>query len=228
MKSPRLIVMMAVTLLAGTAVLAQRGPGNFGAMGSGITAAVFHGVFSPTLGSGAAYELDRGGEKNHMDISVVGKEDVSGKTGYWVEMGMDNPEGNGQVYAKMLMVIDGEKASVKRMVVQPPGMGPMEMPLQSMPGMQESSAADVRGSAEKVGTESVTTPAGTFECDHYRAKNGDWDAWISTQIVPWGVVKSTSKDVNMTLTHVISGATDHITGTPMDPMQMMRGMGRGR
>jgi hypothetical protein len=89
---------------------------------------------------------------------------------------------------------------------------------------------DVRDSAEKVGTESVTTPAGTFNCDHYRAKDGSWDAWISTQVMPWGVVKSTSKDVNMTLTRVITNATDHITGTPqvMDPAQMMRGMGRGR
>jgi hypothetical protein len=35
------------------------------------------------------------------------------------------------------MVIDGKNASVTRMVIQPPGMGPMEMPVQSMPGMQQ-------------------------------------------------------------------------------------------
>jgi hypothetical protein len=227
MRTLRTMGMIGVMLVAAAALSAQRGP-QFGTMGAGITAAVFHGVFNPTIGSGAAYDVDRAGMKNKINIAVVGKEDVSGKPGYWVELGMDNPQNGGQVYAKMLMATDGKNASVTRMIVQPPGMGPMEMPLQTMPGIQQPSASDVRDSAEKVGSESVTTPAGTFTCDHYRAKDGSWDAWISTQIMPWGVVKSTSKDVNMTLTSVITNATDHITGTPVDPSQLMRGLGRGR
>jgi hypothetical protein len=226
----RTIGIIAAVLLAVATTSAQRGQMQMGPMGGNITAAVFHGVFNPTIGSGAAYEMDRAGTKSQMEVAVVGKEDVSGKQGYWVELGMDSPQGGGQVYAKMLLVIDGQNATASRMIVQPPGMGPMEMPLQNMPGMQQSSAADVRASAEKVGAESVTTPAGTFNCDHYRAKDGTWDAWISTQIMPWGVVKSTSKDGSMTLTRVIAHAADHITGTPQkfDPAEMMRGMGRGR
>ncbi|MGH8100926.1 MAG: hypothetical protein ACREIW_06490, partial [Chthoniobacterales bacterium] len=209
----------------------QRGNGNMlGPMGVNVTGAVFRGVFNPTIGSGSAYEMTTtDGKKNDMEITVVGKEDVSGKQGYWIEFSMNNPQGGGQVYAKTLTVIDGNNASLTRMVVQPPGMGPMEMPVQQIPNMQQSTPADVRNSAEKVGTESVTTPAGTFNCDHYKAKDGAWDAWISTQVIPWGVVKSSSKDGNMTLTRVITGAADHITGTPQSMEQMMRGgFGRGR
>jgi hypothetical protein len=227
MRTFYIVCTIAAMLWASATASAQRQM-PAGIMGSNITAAVFHGVFNPAVGSGAAYEFDGKGTKNQVDIAVVGKEDVSGKQGSWVEMGMDNPQGGGKIYMKMLMVIDGDNASISRLVMQPPGMGPMEMPLQTMPGMQQSSAADVRNNAEKVGTESVTTPAGTFTCDHYRAKDGSWEAWISAEIVPWGVVKSTSKDMNMTLTQVISNATDHITGTPQSMEQMMRGMGIGR
>ena len=71
---------------------------------------------------------------------------------------------------------------------------------------------------------SITTPAGTFDCEHYQAKDGSWDVWISPKVTPWGLVKSMSKDANMTVVRVISGATDHIVGTPkvFDPANMMR------
>ena len=96
-------------------------------------------------------------------------------------------------------------------------------------GQQQPTPTDVRAVAEKVGNESVTTPAGTFNCEHYRAKDGSWEAWLSTQVTPWGLVKSTTKDTTMVLTRVITDAKDHITGTPQkfDPAEMMRGMGRG-
>jgi hypothetical protein len=225
-----LIFVIGVAVIAAIGIAAQqRGPGNMmGPMGANVTGAVFRGVFNPNIGSGAAYEMTTSeGKKNNMEITVVGKEDVAGKQGYWIEFGMNEPQAGGQMYAKTLTVIDGNNASVTKMVVQTPQMGPMEMPMQGR-GMPQSTPADVRNSAEKIGTESVTTPAGTFNCDHYKAKDGTWEAWISTQVIPWGVVKSTSKDGSMTLTRVITGATDHITGKPMSMEEMMRQMGRGR
>jgi hypothetical protein len=219
---------IVVTFLATGMVAAQRGP-MLGPMGANVTGAVFRGVFNPTVGSGAAYDMvGQDGKKDQVDVAVVGKEAVSGKQGYWVEVSFTNAQTNGPVYMKTLMVIDGNNASITRTIVQPPGMGPMELPAGMMQGMPQSTPTDVRDSAEKVGTESVTTPAGTFDCDHYRGKDGTWDAWISTQVMPWGIVKSTGKDMSMTLTKVISNATDHITGTPQTMDQMMRGMGRGR
>jgi hypothetical protein len=101
----------------------------------------------------------------------------------------------------------------------------MEMPTTANGGQAPPTSADVRSQAEKVGTEDVTTPAGTFSCDHYRAKDGKWDAWLSTKITPWGLVKSKSGDTTMTVLRVITDAKDHITGTPQkfDPSGFIPG-----
>ena len=220
-------VMLGMVLLAVGTAAAQRGP-----MGPQMGPPVFRGVFNPVVGSGAAYQTENGNRKSEIEITVVGKEDVSGKQGVWMEIGMNAPEAGGQMYMKTLMVIDGQNASVTRMIMQPPGMGPMEMPMQGMMGgTQQPAATDIRETAEHVGAETVTTPAGTFNTEHYRAKDGSWEAWISPQVAPWGLVKSTSRDTTMTVTRLITNATSHITGTPQrfDPAEMMRqGMGRGR
>jgi hypothetical protein len=91
-------------------------------------------------------------------------------------------------------------------------------------GPAAATPSDVRAKSELVGTESVTVPAGTFSCQHYRAKDGSSDVWISEKVAPWGLVKMQGKNNSMVLTKVITDAKDHITGTPkkFDPMQMMR------
>jgi len=175
----------------------------------------FRGVWSPTVGSGAAYQMEGKAGKNEIEITIVGKEDVDGKTGYWVEMAMNGPGGNGQMYAKNLMVTDGKSASIAKMVVQIPGQGPMEMPGAMMNRGQAPPSTDTREQGEHVGTENVTTPGGTFSCEHYKAKDGSWDVWLSPKVTPWGLVKSTSNDMTMTVVRVITDAKDHITGTPM-------------
>ena len=215
---------VAIALLAAGTALAQRGP-------MGMAPPEFRGILNPTVGTGAAYQTENGGTKNDIEITVVGKEDVGGKPGYWMEMAMNSPQAGGQMYMKMLMVVDGKSGSVSRMIMQMAGQPPMEMPVQGMMGnMQQNTSTDIRDTAEHVGTESVTTPAGTFSAEHYRAKDGSWDAWLSSQVAPWGLVKSQARGTTMTVTRLITDAKDHITGTPQqfDPMQMMRGMGRGQ
>jgi hypothetical protein len=123
------------------------------------------------------------------------------------------------------MVVDGKTATMARMIVQVPGQPPMD--LSSMMASQQAppAAVDARDTAEHVGTENVVTSAGTFSCEHYKAKDGSWDAWLSAKVIPWGLVKSSSNTgTSMVLTKLISDATDHITGTPV-PMNM-GGMGR--
>ena len=78
-----------------------------------------------------------------------------------------------------------------------------------------------------MGTESVTTPAGTFTCEHLRTKDGS-DVWISAKAGPWGLVKSTSKDTTMVMVKVIDDAKSHIVGTPQSLDSMMGGRGRGQ
>jgi hypothetical protein len=194
----------------------------------GVPLPDFRGVFSPTVGAGAAYQMQGKSGQQDIEITVVGKEDVNGKPGFWIEMAM-NPSGKGQMYAKTLMVLDGKNSTIARMIFQMPGQAPMELPAMMMSRGGQTPApttTDIRDQAEHVGTEDVTTPAGTFSCEHYRSKDGG-DVWISSKVTPWGLVKSSSNGQSMTLIRVISDAQDHITGTPQkfDPSQLMRGRG---
>jgi hypothetical protein len=104
------------------------------------------------------------------------------------------------------------------MIMQMAGQAPMEMPMGMMGMMkQQQPSPDSGGPGEKVGTESVTVPAGTFECDHYQKKDMQGktvDSWVSTQVVPYGLVKMTSADMTLELKKTLSNETSHIKGEP--------------
>lgn len=218
-------LVFAVTVLAAAPMLAQFGgprPPQFNFMGS------------PVVGSGASYDMVGKDKVTHsIQIAIVGKEDSNGHEGVVFEYLMD--QGGQPVVMQMLMVNDGTKMQIARMVVQPPGQGAMELPTGMMNGMggrgrgqSAPPAADPRAAGERVGTESVTTPAGTFECEHWRNKDGSGDVWVSPKAGPWGLVKSVSPDSSMVVTKVITDAKSHITGpiTKFDPMSMGRGRGQ--
>ncbi len=219
MKFKQTIVMFAALALA-LPLAAQ--------MGMGPRTPSLSGIWHPVVGTGAAYEMtDKDGKKSQMEITIVGKEDVAGKPAFWTEMAFANARSGGQMYMKSLMSVSDAGVTSTRMIMQMPGQAPMEMDMNMGPGgrMQQTTPANIADKAEIVGTESVTVPAGTFSCTHYRMKDGSSDAWVSDKVAPWGLVKSAGKDSSMVLTKVITDATDHITGTPtkFDPMQMMRG-----
>src|SRR5260221_14387278 len=78
---------------------------------------------------------------------------------------------------------------------------------------------------QNAGQHPITVPAGTFLCDHWQKDDGKQDVWVSSKVTPMGMVKEVSEGSTMVLAKVITGASDHITGTPQkfDP-QMMRQM----
>jgi hypothetical protein len=90
--------------------------------------------------------------------------------------------------------------------------------------MKQTIPSDIHDKSVVVGTESITTSAGTFSCEHVRQKDGSSDVWISDKVSPWSLVKYQDSKSTMILTKVITDAKDRITGTPtkFDPMQMMR------
>jgi len=185
------------------------------------------GVFSPVVGSGAQYEVtSSSGVKSTIEYAVVGKETVNGKDAYWIEWTTSGGP-MGSAVMKMLFSADGGNTVTSRMIMQMAGRPPMEMQTQMgrMNG-QQTQPADIRNTWDDVGKESVTTPAGTFSCDHLRAKDGSGDTWVSDKVAPWGVVKHQGKDSTMVLTKVITDAKDKIVGTPVpfNPMQMMQQM----
>jgi len=199
-------------------------------MGFGPRMPDMSGIWHPVVGSGGAYEMtDRDGKKSQIEMTIVGKEDVAGKPGFWMEMVVANPRSGGDMFMKYLVAPGDSGMTSARMIIQMPGQDPMEMDTSMMNrgGRGPAAAAtpsDIRSKAELVGTESITVPGGTFSCEHYRAKDGGSDVWVSDKVAPWGLVKMQGKDNSMVLTKVITDAKDHITGTPkkFDPAQMMR------
>jgi hypothetical protein len=180
------------------------------------------GFWNPVVGEGAVYEMQSAkGDKSDMQIAIIGKEQVDGKDAYWYEMSVNR--GSGQMIMKSLMVLNGTDTHVSRMIMQTPGRPPMEMPTQMIPENRSTQPADIRSDAEDLGSETITVPAGTFTCEHYRTKSGG-EVWISRKVSPYGLVKSKSNDSSMELTKVITGAKDQITGTPQpfNPQMMQQ------
>lgn len=221
-------LLAVVALLVAGPLMAQRG-----GMGMGMMPPAMSGLWNPVVGSGAIYEqTSKDGTKRLITISIVGKEDSEGQTGYWMEF-FAGDEGK-QSVAQMLMVKGGDNIAVAKMIFQQPGQPPM-MISSSMMGMmagrggftQPTPKADIHNGAEVVGTESVTTPAGTFECEHLRTKDGS-NAWISPKAGPWSLVKTVSPDSSMVVVKILSDAKSHVVGTPQPIESMMGGRGRGQ
>jgi len=206
--------------------LAQGTLAQMGSRGGMMSPPSVQGVWSPIVGTGAAYEIQNKGQKQTMEMTIVGKEAVNGKDAYWLEYGIADPKSGGTMYMKMLMGQSESSVITERMIMQVPGQPqPIEMSMQFQASpMKKDQQADIRQKAELVGTETVTVPAGTFSCEHYKVRDGSGDVWVNAKVSPWGLVKFTGKDSTMVLLKTITDAKDHITGTPMkfDPMQMMR------
>jgi hypothetical protein len=210
----KLAVMSTFVLLVATGVSAQMmraGPPQI------------RGVWSPVVGQGALYQISpQTGKKTEMEITVLGKEPVEGKDGYWMQMAMSSSETGGQMVMKHLFVLDGQETRTARMIMQMPGQPPMEMPAQMMHRGRSTQEADVRNDAQDLGSESITVPAGTYTTEHYRLKDGS-EFWYSKDVPPWGLVKYQSKDSTMVLAKIISDAKDKIVGTPQPFNPMMMG-----
>lgn len=203
-------VLAALAIAAITpALTAQRGM---------FQAPELQGMWNPVAGSGGTYQTQtKSGEKSQMDIFLLGKDTVGGKNAYWMEIAMPNPKApDSSIIIKSLYSFDGTSLETSKVIIQLGGRPPMEMPMQG--SSMRKITPDVRGKGTNVGAESVTTPAGTFACEHWRSEDGN-DVWLSSQVPPYGLVKSSSKDgASLELIKVITGAKDKIVGTPQPIM----------
>ena len=217
-------VMMSVLALAVTGGLWAQRPGGGGMGGMFGNMPSMPGLQNPTVGSGAEYLITTKGKQMDVATVTLGKEDVDGAPGYWMEVRMTNAEMGGEMVMKSLTVTTGAQAGVKRMIMQTPGRPPIEMSGMMMSMMQKhppatNSSGGTGGKGdmgELVGTESVTVPAGTFSCQHYRKQeqNGPVDMWVSTEVSPYAMVKMTGTDMSMELKKTLTNETSHIKGEP--------------
>lgn len=222
--SKRAMMVLALALTVAAGAWAQQG--GRGGMGMGPQAPM-PTLQNPVVGSGAEYQMNAKGKDMDVAYAIVGKEDVNGSPGIWLETRIQSAEMGGETITKMLMVTSGPEPGMKRMIMQTPGQPPMDMSgfMMGMMGMMKPHETHPSGGkpdmGELVGTESVTVPAGTFVCQHYRKqeKNGAVDYWIATQVASIGWVKMTTPDTTLVLKKILTNETSHIKGEPQK-MQM--------
>ncbi len=184
--------------------------------------------FNPVVGKGAQYETTHTGSKEEkaqtIEMGVVAKESVDGKEGFWMQMVTVDDKGQPMV-GKTLFTRDDFQ--LHRSIMQLHGQPAMEMPYNpnnSRENKLEASMADWH----LVGTESVTVPAGTFTCEHWKNEKNGSEIWASDKITPFGMVKEVGKNQSMVLTKLLTDVPDRITGpvTKFDPQMMMQQMQR--
>jgi hypothetical protein len=215
---------LVLALAVAASAWAQRG--GKGGMGMMSSLPRMPGMTNVVVGSGAEYQMTTKGKDMDIAWAIVGKEDVSGSPGIWMETRIQSADMGGQMIMKMLMVTEGPDPGMKRMIMQQPGQPPTEMSGMLM-GMMKGAQPKTTAPGEKpdfgqlVGTETIIVPAGTFVCEHYRKqeKSGTVDYWISNQITPYGMAKMTTGDMTMVLKKVLSNESSQIKGEPQK-MQM--------
>lgn len=170
----------------------------------------FHSDFRPVVGGWSDYQVtSKGAPSSKMRIAIVGKEGDA----YWCETVMETKQ-EGRVITKMLVSGNPEdQKNVKRIIVKMGNEPAMEMPVQMMQG---SRPQEQKGKMIDKGTESIQVPAGKFAAQHMQYQDGETvvDTWLHKDVSPYGMVKSQSKDFEMSLQGYGTGAKTLITETP--------------
>jgi hypothetical protein len=186
----------------------------------------FTKVFHPVVGKGAQYETaGTGGSQSTsrtMELGIVGKESVDGKDGYWMQFVVNTDKGQTMVGKALMTSGDFQ---IHRMIFQPAGQGAMEMPINPS-AAHKGSIEEAMENWQSVGTETITVPAGTFSCEHWKNEKNGAEVWSSDKVSPFGMVKQTGKDSSMVLLKILSDVPDRITGPvqKFDPQIMMQQM----
>lgn len=152
------------------------------------------------VGQWAEYQIksQNAQESGQARFSIVGTEDVEGQEYYWYEMKMSAAMGT-MVMQMLVPSYPYEPSEIRSAVMKMGDQPAMKMPDQMLAMMQSQGTSDPAkefarecGSAELVGHETITVPAGTFDVLHLRANGREaGEIWVSVDI-PFGLVKITS------------------------------------
>ena len=217
-----LAILAAISLAASSSSHAQMGMDMF--KRPSITK-----VFHPVVGKGAVYlDTDKDGKTSRTsEIAVVAKDSFEGKESFWMQIVSTDPQG--KMFVGKSLITPGD-FQFHRMIIQPPGQQAMEMPMKMNAARKEKieeNAADWHS----VGTDSITVPAGTFSCEHWRNDKTHAEIWTSDKVTPFGMVKEISGNGDtQVLSKILDNATDRITGPvkQFDMQQMMQQMQQQR
>ena len=185
---------------------------------------------TPPVGGWSEWQSDQG----KVRLSVIGTEKKDGKDLYWIEMqgaSQGGPNGRGGQGILQLLVsgFPYDAAGIQGMVMKMEGQPAMKANDQML-SMMKTQMHDNPASAAlrdcstwtKVGEESVTVPAGSFQTLHLKDNKTGNEVWVSKD-VPFGMVKGNmTKTGEITLTATGKDAKSSITETPVDMGNMMK------
>jgi len=183
-------------------------------------------VFNPVVGQGSQYAMSsattKGDQSRIMEIGIVGKESVDGEEAYWMEF--VHTEDKGQPLVGKTLLTKGS-FRFQRMIMQMPGRPAMEMPYNPN-DPHRAKMDESMNDWHSVGTETITVPAGTFACEHWKNDKTNGNIWTSDKVVPFGLVKQVDENGSMVLTKQLRDFPDRITGPvqKFDPQTLMQQM----
>ena len=221
-------VLVAAAMTVLSVGIASRADAQMGQMGANLFQKPAIAKFvNPVVGKGAEYESRNANTKTPrtIELGIVGKESVDGKDGFWMEIVTTGKE-NQAIIAKGLITKDD--VQFRRTIMQLPGKPAMEMPF--APSSGHGQANDAMNDWHSIGTETITVPAGTFACEHYKNDKDGSELWASDKVTPFGLVKQTGKDSSMVLVKLLDDYHDKITGpvSKFDMQQMMQQYQQGQ
>ncbi|HET7040438.1 MAG TPA: hypothetical protein VFI13_00390, partial [Gemmatimonadales bacterium] len=183
----------------------------------------------PAVGAWSEYQADSG----NFRMMYVGHETA----GERLEMAMTRTMRNGQTGNMVMQIVvpsfPYEMTQAKEVVMQMGENPPMKLSQQMLDMMRSRMPSNQSISPEacnrlaRVGSESVTVPAGTFSTTHYRDAQDSTDVWIDTS-VPFGMVKVVARHGTIMLKAKGTGGTTGIHGTPQEMGPGMMGPQGGR
>lgn len=181
---------------------------------------------APAVGSWVEYDFQSSGQSGRSRIAVVGTETRGGRELTWYEMSFDAGGQSGI----MKMLAEGgfyqamSDKKIEEMVIKAGGQPAMKFSGAMMERIRGQMSSDPASEfskgcedAERVGVESVTVPAGTFDAVHFRVVSGGspGDAWI-VEGMPFGMIKWTgSGGESVELVDRGDDAVTQITETPL-------------
>jgi len=180
-------------------------------------------AFHPVVGKGAVYaDAGKDGKNTRtIEIAVIGKDSFEGQEGFWMQFVSTDEQGKTIVGKSLITPADYQ---MHRMIFQQQGQPAMELPANMNPARKQQMEENFND-WHSVGTETVTVPAGTFSCDHWRNDQTHAESWTSDKVTPLGMVKSVKANGETELlSRLVDNATDRITGPvkQFDMQQMMQ------
>jgi hypothetical protein len=186
-------------------------------------------VFHPVIGKGAVYVgTGKDGKITRTtEIAIVGKDSFEIKEGFWMQIVSTDPQGKTFVGKSLITPADFQ---FHRMIIQPPGQQAIEISM-DMNAARKEKMKDNLSEWHSVGTETITVPAGTFSCDHWRNDKAHAEIWTSDKVTPFGMVNEISSNGDtQVLSKILDNATDRFTGSAkqLDMQQMIQQMHQQR